>query len=125
LFYNPGNLFPKGVYLLSFKGKDGPNDSASNVNRPSIYRLNLGIARATFIEIFGSLPQRPPAGQVVQTGHDFQQLDKIMPHPVYGWLAWIGVLNPSPVTFEKLKPLIEEAYRLAVKKFDKRLKQVR
>lgn len=87
LFYNPGNRFPKGVYLLLFKEKDGSNDSASNVNRSGVYRLNLGISRSTFIEMFGLIPKRSPAGQVVQTGHDFQQLDEIMPHPVYAWIA--------------------------------------
>jgi predicted DNA-binding protein (MmcQ/YjbR family) len=38
-------------------------------------------------------------------------------------MAWIGVLNPSPATFETLKPLIDEGYRLAVKKFEKRAKK--
>lgn len=123
LFYNPDNRFPKGVYLLSFKEKDGPNDSASNVNRPGVYRLNVGIAGPTFIRLFGALPTRPTAGAVVATGHNFQQLDQIMPHPVYGWMAWIGVLNPGPATFETLKPLINEGYLLAVEKFNKRIKK--
>ena len=124
LFYNPENLFPKGIYLLSFKEKDGPNDSASKVNRPGVYRLNLGIARPTFIRLFGAIPARPAAGGVVSTGHNFQQLDRIMPHPVYGWMAWIGVLSPSPGTFETLKPLINEGYQLAVKKFQNRAKKL-
>jgi hypothetical protein len=123
LFYNPDNRFPKGVYLLSFKEKDGPNDSASNLSRPGVYRLNIGISRETFTTLFGPIPARPPAGGVVATGHDFQQLDQIMPHPVYGWMAWIGVLNPGPATFETLKPLIDEGYRLAVKKFKKRARK--
>ena len=43
---------------------------------------------------------------VVQTGHDFSQRDRILPHPVYGWMCWIAVLNPSHETFEEVKPLL-------------------
>ncbi len=52
--------------------------------------------------------------------YDFTQLDVIMPHPVYAWMAWACVLNPSEQTFEKLKPLIQEAYVFAQEKFKKR-----
>ena len=120
LFYNPGHVLPKGVYFLTFKEKDGPNDAASNVNRPGVFRLNLGISKATFVRLFDHIPERPVAGGVVSTGHDFQALDRIMPHPVYGWMAWVGVLNPSPETFEAMTPLLDEGYGLAVERFKKR-----
>lgn len=122
LFYNPKNLLPKGVYLLTFKEKDGPNDKASNVNRDGVYRLNLGISKPAFINLFDEIPKRPAAGQIVDTGHDFQALNKIMPHPVYGWMAWVGVLNPSAATFEKLKPLINESIEMAKVKFRKKIR---
>ena len=122
LFYNPGNQLPKGVYILTFKEKDGLNDKASYVDRSGVYRLNLGISRATFVQMFGAIPKRPAAGRTVATGHDFQKLAEIMPHPVYGWMAWIAVLNPSPSTFEALRPLIEEGVALARQKFNSRAK---
>jgi hypothetical protein len=123
LFYNPGERLPKGVYLLTFKEKDGPNDAASKVNRPGVYRLNLGIGKPTFVQRFGAVPARPAGGGVVDTGHDFTQLDRILPHPVYGWMAWVCVLNPSEPTFEELRPLIDEGYRLAVAKFEQRMRR--
>lgn len=122
LFYNPEGKLPKGIYLLTFKEKDGPNDHASNVNRPNVFRLNLGLSKATFRAMFGELPKRPAAGQIIDTGHRFDTLDKIMPHPVYGWSAWIAVLNPSADTFEKLRPLIAESVELAKIKYRKRIK---
>lgn len=122
LFYNPGHVLPKGVYILTVKERDGPNDKASNVDRSGVFRLNLGISKAAFVDLFGSVPARPPAGTVVATGHDFTQLDLIMPHPVYGWMSWIGVLNPSEETFQTLMPLITEAVDLARKKYRKRLR---
>jgi predicted DNA-binding protein (MmcQ/YjbR family) len=54
--------------------------------------------------------------------YDFSKLDKIMPHPVYGWMSWICVINPSSSTYEKLEPLIDEGYQLALKKYKKKFK---
>ncbi len=54
--------------------------------------------------------------------YDFAALDEILPHPVYAWMAWICVLNPSERTFEELKPYIQEAYEYAKEKFKKRKK---
>jgi len=45
-----------------------------------------------------------------------------MPHPVYGWMSLIGVLNPSRETFEKLNPLIDEGVKLAQHKYQKKVK---
>lgn len=123
LFYNPENKLSKGIYILTFKEKDGPNDRASNVNRADVYRLNLGISKNTFRQIFGEIPRRPLAGQVADTGHNFSELDRIMPHPVYGWMSWIAVLNPSDKTFEQLEPLISEGVELAKVKYSKKVKQ--
>ncbi len=122
LFYNPHGLLPKGIYILTFKEKDGPNDKASNVNRPDIYRINLGLTKDRFKEMFGEIPKRPAAGQTVSTGHDFQNVNEIMPHPVYGWMSWIGVLNPSLETFDALKPMIAEGVQLAKIKYSKKVK---
>jgi len=120
IFYNPNGVLKKGVYILTVKQKDGENDSSSNVNRDGVYRVNLGIRKGNFVEMFGRIPKRPVAGSVVDMDYDFTVLDKIMPHPVYAWMGWICVLNPSAETFEKLKPLIAESYSFAQEKFRKR-----
>jgi predicted DNA-binding protein (MmcQ/YjbR family) len=36
-------------------------------------------------------------------------------------MSWVSVLNPSAATFDKVKPLLSEAYDLAVGKFAKRV----
>ena len=47
---------------------------------------------------------------------DFTRQRVLMPHPVYGWMNWVCMLNPTETEFERLKGLIDEAYGLAVHK---------
>lgn len=120
IFYNPEHKLQKGVYILTFKEKDGANDNSSKLNREGIYRLNLGISKTTFCSLFGKIPKRPAAGKTIDIDYNFTQLNQILPHPVYCWMSWICVLNPDEQTFEKLKPLIDEGYQQAVEKYQKR-----
>ncbi len=120
IFYNPDHRLKRGVYILTVKEKDGDNDKGSNLNRPGIYRVNLGIRTNSFIRLFGAVPKRPKAGGIVEMKYNFTAIDTLLPHPIYGWMGWICVLNPSEETFEGLKPYIQEAYEFAKEKFAKR-----
>lgn len=120
IFYNPDGVLKRGVYVLTLKEKNGENDRSSCLDRNGVWRLNIGLRKQTFCAIFGELPERPPKGGVVEMDYDFTALDIIMPHPVYAWMGWICVLNPSVETFERLEPLIVEAYEYAKEKFKKR-----
>ncbi len=89
-------------------------DQYSDLNRPGVYRLNVGISRATFQKLFG-LPEYLPAIEVpVSPSVDYAELDRIMPHPIYADQHWISVLAPTPTTFENVKPLLIEAHARAV-----------
>lgn len=123
LFYNPDNRLKRGVYILTIKEKDGLNDSASNLNRENIYRVNIGIRKNSFLSLFGEIPKRAAKGQVVEMDFEFDALNQIIPHPVYAWMSWICALNPDEKTFENLKPYIYEAYEYAKEKFEKRVKE--
>ncbi len=120
IFYNPYNTLKRGVYVLTIKEKDGDNDKSSNLNRDNTFRVNLGIRKKTFEGLFGKIPKRPSAGNIIDMNYDFAEVDKIIPHPVYAWMGWISVLNPSKETFETLKTFIEEAYGYSKEKFSKR-----
>ncbi|WP_303871191.1 DUF6194 family protein [Acetobacterium wieringae] len=120
IFYNPFKTLKRGVYVLTIKEKDGDNDKSSNLNRDNTFRVNLGIRKKTFEGLFGEIPKRPSAGDIVDMNYDFAEVDKIIPHPVYAWMGWISVLNPSIETFETLKTFIEEAYGYSKEKFSKR-----
>lgn len=122
IFYNPDRLLKRGVYVMTIKEKDGDNDTSSLLNREGIYRVNTGISKKSYIEKFGAVPQRPLAGGIVDVDYDFDEQNIIMPHPVYAWMSWICVLNPTKDTFDEFLNYIDESYELAKKKFEKRVK---
>lgn len=121
-FYNPGRLFPRGTYFATIKEKDGDNDKASNLDRPEIWRLNIGIPKPIFLQHFGQPPKRPTKGKVIKGSWDFTEINQITPHPVYGWMNWISVLNPTVETFEVCKLFLREAHKKAQSTFNKRKK---
>ena len=122
IFFNPDGTLERGVYVLTVKDNDGACDKSSELYRQGVYRVNIGIRQETFIDMFSVKPARPAKGEAVDMPFDFAAIDVIMPHPVYAWMSWICVLNPSENTFDRLKPLIDEAYTLAKKKYLKRIR---
>lgn len=121
-FYNPGQVLKNGTYFTTIKKRDGENDRASNLDRENLWRLNIGVERNVFEEMFGPRPARPAKGCVIEGPWDFSEIDLIMPHPVYGWMGWLAVVSPSEETFEVLKPLIRSAHKRATDTFAKRMK---
>jgi hypothetical protein len=98
-FHDGDNKFPFATIVT----KDNDFDSASQLNRPGVFRLNFGVGKETFRTLFGEAP----------TATDHAALDTLMPHPVYAKMYWVSVINPSAKTFEKVKPLLAEALSLA------------
>jgi hypothetical protein len=76
----------------------------SDLARPGVFRLNIGVGRETFERLVGS-----------NDSPDYAAFDRILPHPVYAKQRWISILNPSDATFrDVVLPLIAEAHdRLA------------
>ena len=114
VFYNPGGVAPLGVIFASVKERDGPNDAASRLSRPGVWRLALALSEEMFAARFGGMPQRPPKGRAVALpGWDVAQLDGLTPHPVYAWMGWVQILSPSRASFERLQPLLAQSLDLA------------
>lgn len=110
--YDPDRNLPDRQQLpfATIVTKDyGDFDNASNLNREGVFRLNVGIGRETFRSLFGD------GGT-----YDFTALDRLMPHPVYARQSWVSVINPSAETFEQVKPLLREAYEIAVARVTRR-----
>lgn len=120
-YYNPGNKLKRGTYFATIKQKDGDNDKGSHIDRKGVWRLNIGLTKTTYQSLFGPNPDRPGKGGVVEGPWDFTQLDLLMPHPVYGWMSWVAVLNPSLQTWEQCIPLVHDAHAKAKASFEKRV----
>ena len=120
--YDPGRQLPPAQRFpfATIVTKDyGDFDCASQLNRPGVFRLNIGISKETYRSLFGPQPSPPPAGSAVETRYDFTALDQLLPHPVYAPMSWVCVLNPSAATFEVVQPLLAEAYQQAVRRYAK------
>jgi hypothetical protein len=90
----------------------GEFDNASNLDRPGVFRLNIGLEKESFRALFGTEPE---------AGYDYAALDRLMPHPVYASHCWVCILNPSDATFEQqLRPLIAAAYERAAARHARR-----
>ena len=108
-FYGPDRKLPFAT--IATTGNE--YERVSNLDRPGVFRLNIGVSRQTFQSLFGAI-------KVDVSIYDFTALDKIMPHPDYAAQYYVCVLNPSEATFEKVRALLAEAYELAVRRHSKR-----
>ena len=100
-FHGADNKFPFATIVT----KDNEFDSASKLNRPGVFRLNVGVGKESFRALFG---EQPPVDI------DYTAIDRLMPHPVYAKMHWVSVINPSAATFETVKPLLVEAHNLLI-----------
>ena len=123
-FVNPGQKLPSGAYFATLKESDGDNDRASNLNRDNVFRLNFGPGKKSFEQTFGPCPARPAKGCAIEGNWDFTAFDYLMPHPVYGWMGWMCILNPTEKTFRKIEPLLHAAYDKALLTVEKRLEKL-
>jgi hypothetical protein len=89
-------------------------DTASNLNRPGVFRLNIAVGREAFEELVGY----PPAAHAEQhTRFDYTAMDRLLPHPAYASQAWICILNPGEATSARARSLLTDAHARAVRRY--------
>ena len=72
----------------------------SNLSRPGVYRVNIGVDKETFQRSVGDV--RDP---------DYAAFDRLLPHPVYAKQRWIAILNPTHASVrETVLPLVAAAH---------------
>lgn len=108
-FYGSDRMLP----FTTIATTNNEYERISNLDRPGVFRLNIGVSKQAFQSLLGT-------GNIDLSAYDFTALDTIMPHPDYAAQSWICVLNPSDATFQKLQPLLNEAYELAAKRASRR-----
>ena len=88
-------------------------EQISKLDRPGVYRLNIGVSRETFRSLFGTKKINPG-------DYDFTILDTLLPHPDYSSQFFLCVLSPSEATFERVRPMLAEAYDIAMNRYNRR-----
>jgi hypothetical protein len=89
-------------------------DTASDLSRDGVFRLNLWVSRETFRSLFGDASALDPAA------HDYTALDRVIPHPVYAAQSWVSVLNPGPASTDHVMDLLAGAHADAVRRYERR-----
>ncbi|HTO99917.1 MAG TPA: DUF6194 family protein [Anaerolineales bacterium] len=111
-FYRSDHMLP----FATIASTGNEYERISDLDRPGVFRLNIGVSRSTFESMFG-------AGKVDLGSYDFTALDVIMPHPDYSNQHFICVLSPGAATFEHIRPMLAEAYDIAARRNARRSKQ--
>mgnify|MGYP001242961322 CR=1 FL=1 len=101
-----GNLPPQRQIPWAILIDSNAYDTASDLDRPGVFRLDLALTRARFRDLID------PAAQ-----YDLTELDVVMPHPGYAGRNWVCVLNPKR-TWPVVRGLIAEANEFAVRKYE-------
>ncbi|WP_316633122.1 DUF6194 family protein [uncultured Flavobacterium sp.] len=112
---NDGDLFfmhksNDKLPFVTLISKDNDYDSLSNLNRDGFFRLNFPIDKETFNSKFGSMTNDKKLEAYMNIGIDFTQENMLLPHPTYGPLNWVCIVNPSKEKFEMIKQYLTVSF---------------
>jgi hypothetical protein len=99
------------VPFVSISDSDNEFDSVSNLNRDGVFRINIGVSRATFESLLGD-----SGSETV----DYSALDVFLPHPHYSKQHFVCILNPSQENAEITKKLMVEAHAIAASRLQRK-----
>lgn len=106
----PQNAQPYGTIVI----KNYPDDALSDLDPPGRWRVNIHVDRPTFRELTGEEPRS------LSRPRDYAAADSVMPHPVYGALGWISVVNPGEGTTDTVVQLLRGAHEASRARFERR-----
>ncbi|MGF0118190.1 DUF6194 family protein [Promicromonospora sp. Marseille-Q5078] len=89
--------------------KNYPEDDTCDLDRPDRWRVNVHVGRDRLREL---VEDRGPEDAVVP--------DALLPHPVYGGLGWVCVVNPAGRTSSTVLDLLREAHDAARARYERR-----
>jgi hypothetical protein len=88
-------------------------DTASNLDRPGVFRLNINVGRTAFEELLGY----PPAAHAEHHDRfDYTATDTLLPHPAYATQAWVCILSPDHATAAQARTLLTDAHTRAARR---------
>jgi hypothetical protein len=117
-YYAPAGKVPPNVQpYATIVTKDYP-DEDSNLAPEGRWRVNIHVGQARFTELTGESAHDFAAHE--HSAYDFSEADTILPHPVYGSLGWIAVVNPGERTSAFLLELLRSAHDAERRRVERR-----
>ncbi|MCW3464486.1 DUF6194 family protein [Chitinophaga nivalis] len=105
-FYGADQVLP----FVTIATADNEYDHQSNLNREGVFRVNIGLSKNTFHQLFTDLT----------TVWDYTTLNSFMPHPDYAAQHFICILNPDENKLPATIRYIAEAHGVAKERFDRK-----
>lgn len=116
----PGDGSPEaalGDLFFYYAGREGPE--RSTVRDRGDQRLPRGaIIKARVRGLPGSNIDARRRGQ--SENEDPGRRDEVLPHPVYGPLGWVCIVQAGPRASEELRALLHDAHGAARRRWDRR-----
>lgn len=81
---------------------DDDYDNFSMLDREGLYRLNFATDKETFKSLFPNIRGK---SDLEMASFDYRASDAFFPHPIYGAMRWVSVINPD-ITWPKCKTLL-------------------
>ncbi len=114
IYYSPEHTIPDKTFPWATLVTNDLYDKYSDLDRPGVYRLNVGVGKTRFEQLF------PQPGEP----WDYKLQNRLMPHPEYGHLNWVCIVSPSKEQFDTaVAPLLKEAYETAVRNYERKADQ--
>lgn len=114
-YYAPDGQLPKTQPFATIVTKDYPDEPPSGLDLAGAFRLNISAGAAEFRAVTGRDPREQTPPDI-----DPSTPDAVIPHPVYGHLAWLAVINPAKRTSTKVLELLDSAHRTARARYQRR-----
>lgn len=99
--------------FVTIADSDNEYDDVSNLNWEGVFRINIGISKATFDTLLADSTSEHI---------DYSVLDIFLPHPDYAKQHFVCILNPSQDNVETTKKLIIEAHAIAATRYHRKTK---
>jgi len=101
------------IPFVSIAHSDNEFDDVSNLDREGVFRVNIGVSKETFNNLFD---------QSDSANIDYSVLNVFLPHPHYSRQRFICILNPGDDNAEATKRLMVEAHSIAEARVQRKVK---
>lgn len=101
-YYAPDGVVPQGQPFATVVTKDYPGEPSSGLGS-GVFRVNIDAGRRGQAET-----------------EDPTRRDEVLPHPVYGRLGWVCVVQPGPSAAGELPSLLRDAHSAAQRRWERR-----